>query len=74
MNEQAFIQKVAQRIGPVNALQQLNPIQVAALINLLKEKGIFTQSELEAKTHEEFAKAADMLMKMPIPSPLHVTR
>ena len=72
MNEETFIQTVAPRIGPQNAIQQLNPVQQHALINILVEKGILTKVELEAETKKEFAKLADTILKMPIPSPLQI--
>ena len=69
MNADVFIKTVAPRIGGQNAIGQLNPVQQGALIGLLTEKGIITASELEAKTQEGFAKLAETIMKMPVPSP-----
>lgn len=72
MNEQTFIKTVAPRIGGRNALQQLNPVQLSALIKLLIEKGIITKEELKSKTEQEFELAAKAFMTMPIPSPIRL--
>ena len=72
MDEQTFIRTVAQRVGPANAIQQLNPVQQGALIELLVEKGIITHAELHTKTLAGFEKVARMIMTMPVPSPIKV--
>ncbi len=70
MNEDTFLKTVAPRIGGNNAIQQLNPVQQHALIELLIEKGIITREELEVKTQKGFARLANTIMTMPIPSPV----
>lgn len=72
MNEENFIKTVTPRIGGPNAIGQLNPVQQGALIELLIEKGIFTRTELEIKTHAGFANLAKTIMNMPIPSPIQL--
>lgn len=70
MTPEKFIQVVAPRIGGNNAIGQLNPVQQGALIEILVRKGIVTREELDQQTGQGFAKLADTIMKMPIPSPL----
>ena len=70
IKEQTFLETMAPKLGP-SVIQNMNNSQMVAMRELLIRKNIFTREELTNETEVQLGKLADMIMKMPIPSPFN---
>ncbi len=68
MKNEKFIETMLPRIGP-SVFQNINTATMASIAELLIRKGIFTREELTSETEVQLGKMADVVMKMPVPSP-----
>lgn len=69
MKEQTFIETMIPKIG-LSAIANANTAQLTAIRELLIEKGIINRLEFTAEVEAQLGKLAEMIMKMPIPSPI----